>query len=351
MTVMRLKGLKRFFEPKSAKWYNYHRASGRRIMSGWGTAEFAAELARYEEEYRGRSVAKNGTLGALLISYRSSSKFTDLRPRTQSDYQKIFDYLQPLSPAPLHELTAGWVAKLRERAYAKHKRRFANYVLAVLSVIFEHGIELELMPNNPVTKVKKIRRPKSLADANRPWTRDECEAVMTAAPIHLKVPIGLAMYTGLREGDALTLTWSSYRDGAIATNTSKAGTPIWWKCPTKLTTILADAPRGEAVQIALTSRGTPWTESGFRASWRKLKLRLEKEGKVQAGLTIHGLRHTVATILREEGFDTRAIADALGQKTTAMAEHYSKSADLQKKMIGVGDALERAQNRTGTESV
>jgi len=49
---------------------------------------------------------------------------------------------------------------------------------------------------------------------------------------------------------------------------------------------------------------------------------LEKEGAIAKGLTFHGLRHTVATELRELGFDTRTIADMLGQKTESMAVHY-----------------------------
>jgi hypothetical protein len=41
---------------------------------------------------------------------------------------------------------------------------------------------------------------------------------------------------------------------------------------------------------------------------------LEKEGRIGPGLTLYGLRHTVAVILREAGHDERTIADALGQK-------------------------------------
>jgi hypothetical protein len=35
------------------------------------------------------------------------------------------------------------------------------------------------------------------------------------------------------------------------------------------------------------------------------------------------------------GYDERAIADALGQKTVEMARHYAKGADLKRKMRGV----------------
>ena len=55
---------------------------------------------------------------------------------------------------------------------------------------------------------------------------------------------------------------------------------------------------------------------------------MEAEGLIQPGLNLKGLRHTVATTLREAGLDERRIADLLGQKTLSMARHYSRSANL-----------------------
>jgi len=52
-------------------------------------------------------------------------------------------------------------------------------------------------------------------------------------------------------------------------------------------------------------------------------LRLEKAGQIEPGLTLYGLRHTVAVILRECGFDERTIADPV-----EMARHYARGADL-----------------------
>ena len=55
---------------------------------------------------------------------------------------------------------------------------------------------------------------------------------------------------------------------------------------------------------------------------------MEAEGLIHPGLTLKGLRHTVATTLREAGLDERRIADLLGQETLSMARHYSRSANL-----------------------
>ncbi|MBB3065006.1 tyrosine-type recombinase/integrase [Limibacillus halophilus] len=87
-----------------------------------------------------------------------------------------------------------------------------------------------------------------------------------------------------------------------------------------------------ALTLAVNSRGKAWTEAGLRASWRKLRIALEEKGAVEPGLTIHGLRHTVATFLKEAGWDEDTIKDLLGQKEIAMAQHYSRDADLRRKM-------------------
>ena len=69
------------------------------------------------------------------------------------------------------------------------------------------------------------------------------------------------------------------------------------------------------------------------------------------GLTLKGLRHTVATILREMGKDARTIADMLGQKTEAMARHYSRRADMSRKNSATIAEFDAEVNRRRTNVV
>jgi integrase len=118
-----------------------------------------------------------------------------------------------------------------------------------------------------------------------------------------------------------------------------------------LAAILDAAPAHNAVTLVANSNGLPWTVSGFRASWRKVRIQIEKSGQAGPALTLYGLRHTVAVILREIGFDERTIADALGQKTLEMARHYAKGADLKPKMRGVVRSFEDELNKRKTKTV
>jgi integrase len=243
------------------------------------------------------------------------------------------------------------VVCIRDKAAENHGRRFGNYVKQVLSLLFAWGAERGFLERNPADRIRNIRRPRSEPQANRPWSDAEREAVMSAAPAHMRAPLALMMYCGLDPQDALRLPRSAISDGLIDTRRGKTGEAVWLPLPAPVATVLAEAPSHDAITIAATMRGRVWTGAGFRASWRTLKARLQKEGKVTPGLTLKGLRHTVATILAEMGYDDRTIADMLGQRTLAMAQHYSRRADRSRKMAGVVRAFDAEVNRRRTKIV
>ncbi|MFT5867814.1 MAG: integrase [Gammaproteobacteria bacterium] len=105
------------------------------------------------------------------------------------------------------------------------------------------------------------------------------------------------------------------------------------------------APAHDAVTILANSKGKPWTYNGFSTVWHRFKKGLEQDGLIEPGLTPKGLRHTVATTLREAGLEERQIADLLGQKTPAMARHYSRSANLANRNRETMNTLEEENER------
>ncbi len=349
MTVVRVRGIKRFRD-RHGKWRCYHRKTGQAITAEFGSGEFFQDLARLNELVIKAGEPRPGTLGMLIAEYRASTTFCELANRTRSDYQKIFEYLKPISDTPLLRFDRALVVRIRDKA-TSHGRRFANYVKAVLSIVFSWGAERGYLDANPAERVKNIRRPKGAPEANRPWTDTERHAVLDAAPAHMKPALALMMFTGLGPEDALRLPRSFYKDGEIATRRSKTGEPVLWPAPTPLKEILSAAPQHDAVTLCANSRGRPWTSNGFRASWRPVQMRLLSENRIGFGLTLYGIRHTVAVILRECGFDERTIADALGQKTIEMARHYAQGADLRPKMRGVVAVFEREVNERRTKAV
>lgn len=354
MTIVRVKGFQ-IFTDRHGKQRCYHRKTHTPIdlkKAPLGSAEFLAECARITALVGMADVTKPGTLGALIKAYRASPDFlTRLERETRTSYQRVFDYLKPIEDTPLTRFTPPFIVKLRDKAEAKHKRWFANYLKTVLSLLFDWARQRGDMKENPAAGIRSIRRPKGLAKQNRRWSDAEREAVLAELPAHMVPAVALMMFTGLGPEDALSLPRTAYRDGKVNTSRSKTDVGVIWPVIDPLRERLEAAPPHEAITLCANSNGKPWTKSGFRASWRTQRIKLEKAGLIGTGLTLYGLRHTVAAILREGGVDLRTIADALGQKTEAMAGHYSKEADLSRQMDKVAETFQREVNNRGTLAI
>jgi integrase len=349
VSIVRVKGFQ-IFRDRHGKWRCYHRASGAPIdleKYPLGSAGFLSECGRLTDLKLAVS-PKPGTLGRLVEEYRASSSFANLADRTRNDYQRCLDYLKPIIDTPLARFDKPLVVRARDKAATCHGRRFGNYVKAVLSIVFAWGLERGYLSVNPAADLKDLRRPKGTPEANRAWTDAERHAVLASSPPHLLPAIALMMFTGLGPKDALRLPRTFYRNDEIATRRSKTEEPVFWPAPSELRRILNGAPMHNAVTLCANSLGVPWTEGGFRASWRNVRLALERQQKIGPGLTLYGLRHTVAVILREAGHDERTIADALGQKTIEMARHYAKGADLRRKMTSVVTSFDTEVKRRRT---
>jgi len=107
-------------------------------------------------------------------------------------------------------------------------------------------------------------------------------------------------------------------------------------------------PASNAITVAATTNGTPWTESGFNSSFTKAIAALKRAGKVGDGLTFHGLRHTVGTLLVEAGRDIDTVRRWLGQKTLAMEIHSTETADTSQHMREVVTKLDPLGSKSRT---
>jgi integrase len=122
------------------------------------------------------------------------------------------------------------------------------------------------------------------------------------------------------------VTWNKYDGTAFETRQQKTGNPVWIRAHYRLREILDRAPR-VSPNIVVGARGKPYTPKGLKTAFFDLIRRLVAKGKVEPGLSFHGLRHTLGTLLAEAGCDPPTIAAVLGQESTKMAEHYSRTAN------------------------
>lgn len=334
--MIRFKGIKR--TTVKGHTYLYHRGTRKRILSKPGSAAFAAEVVALDAQVSPsvKTQAVPESWGWLAEKYRASLEFSDKASATKISYLRTLDILRPMDKVALRLIEPPDLVKVRNKIAGKRGRRTANLCLQVLSLIFAWGIQAGHCKNNPAKGVRKLPRDKSAPLKNRRWQDSEITNFLADAPFHLALPVVIAVYTGLREGDVLNLTWTAVADGRLRWQQRKTGAPVEIPLHSTLSQYLARAPR-ISVQVCTTSKGMAWTASGFRASLRKMLARLVKQGRVQPGLTFHGLRHTVAARLAEAGADTRTIMAITGHTSESMVAAYTRQADQSRRAkVAVG---------------
>ena len=344
-----LKPVRRTLATGEVRLYWYHRATGKRLERDPRTAAGMLEVSRLDDKGKALKAAQeaaSGTIAHLWAAYIKSPEWRGLKPRTRSEYQRVRDWLGPAAEkGMLLAIETKHIMALRDRAFAAHGRRFGNYVVQVLRLLFTWGRLRGWIKTNPATGVPSIRRPIGLAHRNRPWTPAEVAAFAADdCPIQLLVPFAMGLFAGMRQGDALITTKRAYDGAALRWIAGKNGeacmAPVTGPLKVVLDVALALWP--DTVQICATSGGTTWTESGFRASFFKRIRKLVKEGKMQPGCTYHGLRHTIASAARNDGESDSRVAAAIGDRSPAMAQIYGRDADR----LGAQNAiLEAAQKR------
>ena len=303
------------------------------IKSELGAAAFMHDEAERESIFYSAHEASVGTMRNLIAAYKKSPDYVSLKHATRVSYERAFVVLEPFFDRQLNDLKRANIIQMRDRVLLPRYRTWmANYAVSVLSIVFRFGFDHGFMENNPLQdRVRKLRMQRA-SYPNRLWTALERRFVLDHAPPHIRLPIALAMCTGLRKADVFSIKMSAIRVGQIFIRTSKRGVLVRLPIHPILANALAGRPTVDSMQIALRLDGKPWTPDGFDTVWHRLKTQLEAEGKVEKGLTMHGLRHTLGVLLKEAGAHDGEIADVLGQSTTAMARYYSQGAGLSDKL-------------------
>jgi integrase len=328
--------------------YWYHRATGKRLTHDPESAEGLLEAAGLDAKATALEAvlgAPAGSLAALWTSYRDGPEWRALKPRTRSDYQAVRDWIgKGAESVMVRRIALPDVMKLRDKAAKQKGRRFGNYVVQVLRLVLEWGRVRGWVAENVARGAKSIRRPSGARKVNRAWSAAEIRAFASAAPPQLLLPFALGLFAGMRQGDAVLVTWSAYDGGALRWIAGKNGEDCMAPVTGAFKKILdaARENRRTTVQIATTSTGTAWTQSGFRASFFKLVRSLVAAGHMQPGCTFHGLRHTIASQARNDGASDAQVAASIGDRSTHMAAIYGRDFD---RTGAQGAILEAVQKR------
>jgi integrase len=220
-------------------------------------------------ELEGREAAPIRTVAQALAQYIADNE-KRLKASTVASYRDAMKMLVPVfGRMPLE-------AVRRDHVYEYVRRRgnvSANRERALLSAVYTWALNAGIYAGaNPAAGLR-YRNPEK--PRQRYVTDAELAALVEAAWPRWKPFLRFAYLTGLRQGDLLRLRLSDAGEAGITIQTSKTGRRIligWSDALRGLWGEMARDRIGHA-PLLINRDGVAYTAYGFRASWRKLKLR------------------------------------------------------------------------------
>ncbi|RWX78309.1 site-specific integrase [Neorhizobium lilium] len=347
---VQLKGLN--IRRSRGKWYVSYRATGETLIKGFvGTrdqldrqiASHDFRLKHLQAEGRDRRPSYDeGTLGSVIKWFKEECpRWDKLSDASKEDYEKSFSYLDaarhetagPVLNFPVSIINQPSIYGMRNKAAKDKWERFADKLVSHLSTIFKEAVKVGKMVQNPAGGVEKLHN--ADPNANHEWTETEVQTAIWLAPDHILTPLILARYQGFRGQTCAALAWNHYVNDAetikaFSIVVRKNNEPGWFPCSSEtrrhLETLGKKSPR-----ICLNSDSRPWkNEKAMQGAVSDYLSDLKLSGLIREGCTLHGLRVTYAASIRRRGFDTGIVADALGDRSRKMGEHYTRHVEKER---------------------
>lgn len=288
----------------------------RRVLSDPLTPAFWAEYARL---LKGVAPAPKGKdFSHLIDSYRRSPKYARLARRTRSDYNTILDFIDErmgaMQPARMERRH---VIRLQEDNAGK--MRFANYLVQIMRLLFEHAIDIGIVKDNPAKGISLI---KSDAAPRVPWPQDKVDAYRALWPhgTRQRLLFELLLGTGQRIGDVLKMQWGHIDGDGINVRQNKTGKALWLPFTPQLREALAQAKRRNLTILTNATGTGAWSYRGAADAMMAVRRQIGAEA-----YDIHSLRYSAASELALAGCTDELIAAVTGQ-SPAMVARYTATA-------------------------
>jgi integrase len=283
-----------------------------------------------------KSSPVKGTLGALIVAYRDSPAFAQLRGSTKSFYSQRLKRIEadPLIRMPVSDIRRADVVALLD--HLAPQPYGWNEMRKVLKNVLNHAVDRDIIEFNVVDRIKKQK----VSGEFRMWTDAEMQRFEDFHPPGSRARriYTIALCTAQRCSDIAALTWDQVADDILRVTQIKTGTPLALPIKEELFEALGIGREEQTGPWVATIRGPERQMSSRTLSSRfseyvkaaGLPRGLELNpatGKKERGCCLHGLRATAATKLALEGATPHMIKAWTGHKSIADVQRYTKHAD------------------------
>lgn len=281
----------------------------------------------------------------LLTEWLESYQKEHIKARTYSRYQGLITMhivptlgernISELGRREIQEFLTQQKKDGNMRNGEKLSATSTNMMLSVLNLAFEYACDMEYIEENPCVRVRRTKAETKKIEAFTVEEQRAIESEIARSDDKRLHGILLCLYTGLRIGELLGLTWSDvdFDRGVIKITKTvyreKNESGAWQLCVDTPKTKASDRviPLPEYITNMLRmdceSAITPYVvenKKGERMSIRSYQYIFEKLTE-RAGvrkLNFHALRHTFATRAIECGMDIKTVADIMGHQNASI---------------------------------
>jgi len=197
-------------------------------------------------------------------------------------------------------------------------------------------VEWGLIPENPATKVKLLAVENTQMDF---LSVEQIQALISACDGLLRDIVVVALRTGARRGELLSLTWDQvdFKGKAIHLTKTKSGKartiPMNQTVYETLARLRERATSEWVFESPRTGRAFVDLKNGLREAYKKAGIPIK-------GRPFHLLRHTWASHLVMNGCDLYTLMKLGGWQSQEMVQRYANlSKQFQKKIMGALDGI------------
>lgn len=299
---------------------------------------FARYAERWLTEYRGRTAKGLAPttredyaylIREYAIPFFDRKAIGDIGPL---DVKQFIEHLTTLTQKRRRRLPDGTVASVRARGAKPLSPATIRRIMCPLKALLAEAYELELLPSNPAKVRVVVPGERSTRTAPKTMTTEEVAAVLKALPERDRLLFTFLSRTGVRISEALGAKWKDIEqtdDGPVFQIRRQhyrgelregAKTDAGTRAVALLPSVMRDLLRHRAgTRYPADDDPIFPTITGTHQDAHNVRRRLRPAVKA-AGVpwvTPHVFRHSLATELRDRGYDTSVIARVLGHTDEA----------------------------------
>lgn len=336
--VVRLTGIRTVI--RRGRTYRYFQSKGQPLIRlpdlPMDHPDFLRAYADAKKTVPERAPVAAGSFAALVRAALKSDHYLQSKPATRAMFRRHCDsLLEEFGKLPARGLRSRHIrANLPTSTSQGHRLRTWRFLCSF-------GVATALLDRN---EALDVAMPKAKKKGGHPaWTEADIAAFRIRWPMGsaTRAAFELLRFTGARISDAVLIGPGMVgRDGVLSYRQVKTGGPahVPWSCAMPdYAAHLSDDRRMMIEALESLSGHMTFLAARGRARSEKALGTMIREAAADAGVkkSAHGLRKSLASALADGGATAHQIAAWTGHESLKEVDHYTKSADRRRAVIGV----------------